>query len=238
MYNVGAFGNIVGLPRMKGHVMKVGKFLSLLAVATIVSFVDRTEAVAQFAYNQASFSSYALAETDAGSEYAYEIDESENISAPDTYSFTEYGQAPGYSSSATVGVEHDSTLTNKAISLYGKAYTYVADDYGYAVCSADSEVSSYIRFTVTKRTRVNLTGSLAIGGTSSPDWSYSSFELRKENGPMIASSNGGTFSFVGPLKPGTYVIVVTQRVLRQIDFSGGDVYENSFGTYNISMTTK
>lgn len=218
--------------------MKLVKFLPLLVVATIVNFVDRTEATAQLAFNQASFSSYALAETDAGSEYSYEIDESASVSPPDSYTFTEYGQAPGYSSSATVGVEHDSTLTNKSINLFGKAYTYVADDYGYAACSADSEVSSFIRFTVTRRTRINLSGSLDLGGTSSPDWSYSSFELRQENGPTIASSNGGAFSFSGPLKPGTYVIAVTQRVLRQIDFSGGDVYENSFGVYNVSMTTK
>ncbi len=195
--------------------------------------------LAQISYGVSTFDSYGYAVTDAGSQYAYQIDNSDEVIGPDTYSFQEFGQAPGYSSSASVGAEHEATLATNSITLFGKASTYVSDDYGYAACSSEAEVGDTIRFTLTKkRTKVVLKGSLFYGGNSTPDYAFQYFVLKNSAGATIATSNGGDFTYQGQLPAGGYTLSISTYVAKSIDFSGGDVYDSSTSTYQIHMTAQ
>lgn len=206
-------------------------------LAAFASFVaSAASALAGISYNYADFNSYGTAWTDAGDEYAYSIANSDSLAGPGTYTFNEYGSAPGYSSSATVGVEHNSTLTANGFHLTGKAYGYVSDDYGYAACSANSESLVEMSFTLDTASRVTITGALGLGGTGSPSEFSNYFEIRNSAGQLITSTSGvGAINYKGRLRPGTYTLYVSASVLKEINFSGGDVYESSFTTFDVTL---
>jgi hypothetical protein len=194
---------------------------------------------AQVTYQSSSFESIARAWTDAGDEYAYEISAADEAGPDGTYTFSETGSAPGYSSSASVGVEHDSALRANGFQLTGSASGYVADDVGYAACSANSEAIASVAFTLTRTTRVTFTGALSLAGSSLPDNYSNLFELRRTDGRLLKSVTGtGAISYSARLTAGTYTVYVGSYVLREIDFSGGDVYENSTASFDVSMTAR
>lgn len=204
------------------------------ALAALVA--SASAALAGISYQYGNFDSVATAWTDAGDEYAYHISNSDSFSGPTTYVFSEYGSAPGYSSSATVGVEHNSTLTANSFHLTGKAYGYVADDYGYASCSANSEALTELGFTLDAGSRVTITGSLGLGGTSAPTVYSNYFEIRNAAGQIVYSASGvAAINYSGRLPAGSYTLYVSASVLKEIDFSGGDVYESSFASYDINF---
>lgn len=192
--------------------------------------------LADISYNQTSFESLAHAWTDAGDDYAYSISAADEADASGLYSFSEFGQAPGYSSSSSVGVEHDSVLTSTSMHLTGRAYTYVSDDYGYAACTADSEATTFISFTIDRRSRVTVSGTLGLTGSSAPQSFSNQFQLRNSRGQLVSSASGiSTVNFDQRLPAGTYTLYVSASVSRSIDFSGGDLYENSNATFDVTL---
>jgi hypothetical protein len=209
-------------------------FGALVALTTVAS-----QAYCQLSYQNTSFESLAIAETDAGPEYSYIINRADEVEADGTYTYSESGSAPGYSSSASVTVEHASELRPSGFHLTGKARGYVADDYGYAACSANSESLVYFTFTLNRARRVSVAGVFALTGSSPPE-SYSNyFEIRRSNGTLVKSSSDvGSFSYNGRLTAGTYSVYVSSQVLREINFSGGDVYENSTASFDVELTTR
>jgi len=130
--------------------------LLLTAIGAFALSCSSQNVVGQIVINEATMESLATAETDAGPEYRFDVFNWEELDSSGPYAFREYGTAPGYSSQATVGVEHESQLASNQLTLFGEAYAYVADDYGYAFCSADSQVASYITFTLTEASRVQV----------------------------------------------------------------------------------
>ena len=218
--------------------MKMIAWTNRFALALMVALASCVSANAQITINEATFESIALAQTDAGPQYNYEIDEIEELDSTGPYSFSEYGQAPGYSSSASVGCEHDSSLASDSMSLYGEAYSYVADDYGYAFCSADSSVGAYVTFTLSQESRVQISGDLEFQGYSAND-SEIEFMLRPYGqAPLALELSEGTVSFDQVLPAGTYQLTLYTRVMLEIDFAGGDVYEYSRGIFDISMSAE
>jgi len=209
-------------------------FMTLVLSATMAS-----QAYCQISYESTSFESLATAETDAGPEYSYVINRGDEVGPDGTYTFNETGSAPGYGSSASVTVEHNSELRSTGFHLTGAASGNVADDYGYAACSANSESIVSITFTLTQARRISLAGTLALTGSSPPD-DYSNYiELRRPNGTLVTSSSGvGPFSYRGRLAAGTYSFYASSQVLRAIDFSGGDVYENSTASFDVELTAR
>jgi hypothetical protein len=193
--------------------------------------------LAQITINEATMESWALAQTDAGPQYNYEIDNYDELDSSATvYTFNEYGQAPGYSSSATVGVEHDSTFSSGGMNLTGESYAYVSDDYGYAFCSAESQTGAYVTFTLSQESRVQVTGELAFSGYTPNDFE-TEFSLRRSGQPFLTFvTQAGEIDFDQVLPAGTYQLAVLSRVMLEIDFAGGDVYEYSRGTFDISLT--
>ncbi|MFN7020801.1 MAG: hypothetical protein ACK4WH_05670 [Phycisphaerales bacterium] len=206
--------------------------LSALTVAAAAA----TASHAGVTYPWANFDSIGTAWTDAGDEYAYHISNSDSFSGPTVYTFSEYGTAPGYSSSATVGVEHNSTLTGTGFTLTGKAYGYVSDDYGYAACYATGEALTELSFTLDTNSRVTISGSLGIGGTIAPTAYSNYFEIRNSAGSVVTSASGvASINYSGRLRAGTYTLYVSSSVLNEINFSGGDVYESAFATYSVNF---
>lgn len=217
--------------------MLIARTSVLSALATLAA--TAASALAGVSYSYANFDSIATAWTDAGDEYAYHISNSDSFGGPVSYVFDEYGSAPGYNSSATVGVEHNSTLTSSGFSLSGKAYGYVSDDYGYAACSAWSEALVELSFTLDERSRVTITGSLGLGGTGAPSAFSNYFEIRNAAGQIVTSASGvSDINFAGRLNAGTYTLYVSASVAKEIDFSGGDVYESAFTTFSVNLATK
>ncbi|HMO13347.1 MAG TPA: hypothetical protein PKD64_06305 [Pirellulaceae bacterium] len=217
--------------------MKISLLATHFAMLLLLTGVQTGNA--QITYLDNFFVSQGVAQTDAGNEYDYYIDEADVAGPTGVYQFIEYGSAPGYGSRATIGVEHDSKLTSGDISLAGKTYSYVADDYGYAWCFAESYASSTVRFQLSSRRRVELTGNLTLVGSSPPDWYYNSVELRTASGQLIYQKTGvGPVNFSNRLVAGTYQITVVSTVAREIDFSGGDVYENSNAGFNVLLRAR
>jgi hypothetical protein len=205
------------------------------SVAAIVFSAGST--LAGITYSYANFDSIGTAWTDAGDEYAYHISNSDSFAGPTTYAFREYGSAPGYSSGATVGVEHASTLTSSGFQLTGKAFAYVSDDVGYAWCYATGEALVEMSFTLDVASRVTIWGSLALGGNSSPTAYSNSFEIRNAKGEVVTSASGTqAINFSGRLRAGTYTLYVSTSVFKEINFSGGDVYDQVFSTYNVNLS--
>lgn len=201
--------------------------------------VSATSALAGLTYSYANFDSVGTAWTDAGDEYAYHISSSDSFSGLTTYTFNEYGSAPGYSSGATVGVEHTSTLTSSGFTLTGKAYTYVSDDYGYASCWSNGEALVEMSFTIDRRSQVTITGSLGQGGTGSATALSNYFEIRNAAGTLITSADGvENISVSRRLPAGTYTLYVSTSVYKAIDFSGGDVYESAFSTFDVTFNAR
>ena len=218
--------------------MKMIAWTNRFALALMVALASCVGANAQITINEATFESIALAQTDAGPQYNYEIDEIEELDSTGPYTFSEYGQAPGYSSSASVGCEHDSSLASDSMSFYGEAYSYVADDYGYAFCSADSSVGAYVTFTLSQESRVQISGDLEFQGYSAND-SEIEFMLRPYGqAPLALELSEGAVSFDQVLPAGTYQLTLYTRVMLEIDFAGGDVYEYSRGIFDISMSAE
>ena len=217
--------------------------LKFLVVSTLLSLVlavnISSQSCAQISYQGTSFESIAVAETDAGEEYSYIINNAEPVGSDGIYMFDETGSAPGYYSSASVGVTHDSTLTSTGLHLIGKAYGYVSDDVGYAACSASSEALGYVTFRLRSARRVTISGVLSLSGTSQPQSFSNLFELRRSNGTLVTSSSGtGPIAYTGRLTAGTYTVYVGSQVLRQINGSGGDVYEGSTASYDVTLTSR
>ncbi len=214
-----------------------------IVVSTLLSLVLAgnipNQSYGQLSYQGTSFESIALAETDAGQEYSYIINNAEPVGSNGTYLFDELGTAPGYYSSARVGVTHDSTLTSTGFHLTGKAYGYVSDDVGYAACSANSEATGYVTFRLRSARRVTISGVLGLTSTSQPQSFSNTFELRRSNGTLVTSSSGtGPISYTGRLTAGDYTVYVGSQVLHQINGSGGDVYEGSTASYDVTMTSR
>lgn len=212
-------------------------FVKVWMIPLIIFFVGwwADSAIAQITLNEATMESSAVAETDAGPEYNYYISRLDELDALGPYTFTEYGSAPGYNSQATVGVEHNSNLATDRIDLSGVAYAYVADDYGYAYCSADSQVAAHVTFTLSQECRIQIDGALGFAGYSATE-ADAYFSLRRYGQPnMITVPAAGGITFDEVLPAGTYQITVLSRVWLEINFSGGDVYEFSRGTFDLSL---
>ena len=206
--------------------------LALLGVSLLATGV----AQAQITLNQANMQSYAFAETDAGPEFSDEIDEQATLTSNGPYTFTEFGGAPGYNSGASIGVSHDSEFATNQITLSGEAYSYVADDYGYAYCSADSQVGATVTFTLPTESRLQISGSLDFEGYPATE-ADAYFALRRGTEPFLAQqTSSGQVSFDQVLPGGTYQLTVLSRVWLEIDGAGGDVYEFSRGTYDLTVS--
>lgn len=201
--------------------------------------VSATSALAGLTYSYANFDSVGTAWTDAGDEYAYHISNSDSFSGVTSYTFNEYGSAPGYNSGATVGVEHASILTAGGFTLSGKAYTYVSDDYGYATCWSNGEALVEMSFTLDRQSLVTITGALGLGGTGSATALSNYFEIRNAAGKLVTSADGvGNISYSGRLRAGTYTLYLSTSVYKEISGSGGDVYESAYSTFNLGLTAR
>ncbi len=197
-----------------------------------------SQAFCQISYQNTNFESLAKAETDVGPEYAYIINRGDEVAADGTYIFSESGEAPGYYSSASVAVEHASELRSDGFHLTAKARGYVSDDYGYAQAWANSEAITSFTFTLNRRQRISLSGLFSLTGSSLPEDYSSYFELRRSNGTLLKSSSGvGTFSFDQRLAAGTYTVYVSSYVLRELS-GGGDAYEGSTASFDVTMTAR
>jgi hypothetical protein len=215
--------------------MRLKTFLGTLVLSATVA----SQAFCQLSYQSTNFESLAIAETDAGPEYSYVINRGDEVGPNGTYTYSESGTAPGYYSSASVTVEHASELTPSGFHLTGKARGYVADDYGYAACSANSESLVSLTFTLNRARRISIAGLFALTGSSAPEAYSNYFELRRSNGTLVNSGSGvGPFSYNGRLTAGTYTVYVSSQVLRAIDFSGGDVYEDSTASFDVQLTAR
>jgi len=213
------------------------RHLFSLPASVALAVASASPALAGITYTYTNFDSIGTAWTDAGDEYAYHISNSDSFSGPTTYTFREYGSAPGYSSGATVGVEHASTLTGGGFQLSGKAFAYVSDDVGYAWCYATGEALTEMSFTLDVASRVTISGALALGGNSSPTAYSNVFEIRDSKGQIVTSASGTqAIAFSGRLRAGTYTLYVSTSVFKEINFSGGDVYDNVFTTYSINLS--
>lgn len=205
----------------------------------IFSVMLASQAWSQISYRSTSFESLATAETDAGPEYSYVINRGDEVGPNGLYNYSESGTAPGYSSSASVLVEHASQLGASGFTLTGKARGYVADDYGYAWCSANSEALVSLTFTLRRQQRVSIVGSLALTGSSQPEGFSNYFELRRANGSLVTSSSGvGPIAYKGRLAAGTYTVYVSSSVFRELNFSGGDAYENSTASFDVTLSAR
>ncbi len=209
-------------------------FLLVFAYLLIWSWANSLPA--QIVLNEATMASQAIAETDAGPEYNYEIDNFDELDEPGSYSYVEYGSAPGYYSGASVGTEHDSDLAVGGFELTGEAYAYTADDYGYAYVSADSQVAEYITFTLPGQTRIQILGSLSFSGYPAQE-ADAYFALRRVGqANLYQVTSAGDIEFDEVLPAGTYQLTVLSRVWLEFDFSGGDLYEFSRGTFQVSLS--
>lgn len=207
------------------------------AASLVFSLLLVSQAVCQITYQNTAFESLARAATDAGTEYDYIINRGDEVGADGTYTFRETGDAPGYSSGASVTVEHDSELRTNGFHLTGKARSYVYDDYGYAQASANSEAAVSFTFTLNRRQRISLSGLFSLTGVSPSDYS-SYFELRRSNGTLLKSSSGvGPFSFNQRLAAGTYTVYVNSYVLNELS-GGGDAYDSSTATFDVNLTAR
>lgn len=207
-----------------------------LALALAFMFCAVEEAAAQIVLNEATMASEAIAETDAGSQYSYEIANVDELDSLGPYMFDEYGSAPGYYSEASVGCEHNSDLQEGGFELSGEAYAYTADDYGYAYISADSQVAEYITFTLPEPSRIQIAGSLGFSGYP-PQEADAYFALRPYGeANLYQVTSAGNLSFDEVLPAGTYQLSVLSRVWLEFDFAGGDLYEYSRGTFEVSLT--
>lgn len=204
--------------------------LALAAAASLPALADVN-------YTYASFESLGYAWTDAGDEYAYTINTADELLGVGDYTFEESGGAPGYSSSAAVGVAHDSTLTSTGFHLTGQARSYVSDDVGYAACSAWSESTVFITFTLTERSRVTLTGHLGLSSYGGAPSSLSNqVQLRNNANQLIASFSGVAQIDQSLVLPaGNYSFYASTSVADEIDFSGGDVYDTNLSTFDITL---
>lgn len=212
---------------------------NLLSISASVAAIvfSAASSLAGITYSYANFDSIGTAWTDAGDEYAYHISNSDSFSGPTTYAFREYGSAPGYSSGATVGVEHSSTLTSSGFQLTGKAFAYVSDDVGYAWCYATGEALTEMSFTLDVASRVTISGALALGGNSGATAFSNYFEIRDSKGQILTAASGTqAIAFSARLRAGTYTLYVSTSVFKEINFSGGDVYDNVFSTYNVNFS--
>lgn len=217
--------------------VRMSLMFCMLLAASVIGLTQQSQA--QITYPYSSFESLAYAWTDAGDEFAYSINNADELTSAGTYTFNEYGSAPGYYSSASVGVEHNSTLSASGFHLTGKSTSYVADDYGYAACSANSEAIAAVTLRIRKAQRVTITGTLGLTGTSQPTSSSHYFEIRNAAGNVVYSkSNVGIVSYNGRLPAGTYTVYVSASVYREISSSGGDVYESSSGTYDVQLNVR
>lgn len=186
----------------------------------------------------ATFESIGYAWTDAGDEYAFAISESEERIGPGSFAFSRFGSAPGYSSSAGIGVVHDSTLAADGFRLRGRAHEWLSDDVGYAACTAWSESTAFVSFTIDQSTSIQITGALGLSGNSSPEFS-NQFQLRGPAGRVIASASGlQSINFSGTLAPGNYTLYLSASVSDAIDFSGGDVYDNAAASFDLTLTSQ
>lgn len=207
-------------------------FASLALAAAAAS-----SALADLNYTYTSFESLGYAWTDAGDEYAYTINTADELIGVGNYSFEEYGGAPGYSSSAAIGVTHDSSLTSTGFHLTGQARSYVSDDVGYAACSAWSESTVFITFTLTERSRITLTGHLGLSSFGGAPSSLSNqIQLRNSANQLLASFSGVTQIDQSIILPaGNYTFYASTSVADEIDFSGGDVYDTNLSTFDITL---
>ena len=207
-----------------------------LAIAVVLIFGSTNFTNAQIVLNEATMASEAVAETDAGPMFNYVIDNFDELDSFGPYSFTEYGQAPGFNSEAEVGVEHASDLQAGGFELSGEAYAYCADDNGYAYLSADSQASQYITFTLPEQTRIQITGNLDFAGFSAVE-EDAYFALRPYGGSNLYQvTNAGDLAFDQVLPAGVYQLSVLSRVWLEFDFAGGDLYEFSVGSFQVSLT--
>lgn len=207
------------------------------ATAMLATAVLAAPAFSQISYNSNSFESIGYAWTDAGDEYAYSISAADEAD-PTTglYTFSDYGQAPGYSSSASVGVTHNARLTNRGFHIMGSASAGVTDDYGYAVCTSNSEAGVYLDFNVTRAGRVSFSGTLSVAGSTTSGYS-NDFEVRDASGNVVATFSGtDTISFSRRLPRGRYTVVAFSQASLALSSSGGDAYENYTASFDVTMT--
>lgn len=209
-------------------------FIAAVAAAAIAS-----AALADLTIQAASFESFGYAWTDAGDEYAFAIANSDDFDAadvPGTYAFGSTGAAPGYSSSAGIGVMHAASLRPRAIHLRGQARTYVADDAGYAAVSAWSAATATVRLVVSSPTYLCLTGSLGLVSDYPPDIVSFHLQLTGPAGNTVYSASGTTtVSFRARLDAGTYTLSASASVADSLNHAGGDAYENNLATYDITL---
>lgn len=219
--------------------MLKAKFLIFLMASFLVATFDVATTRAQILYLNNSFASYGYAVTDAGEEYAYVIDQVGRANASGNYTYSESGSAPGYGNSASTGVEHASQLSSQQMNLTGRASAYVGDDYGYGWAYADATVSDEITFRLVGSRLVNLTGSLALVTptySSPPTWYFGSVQLLNASGRVIYQKVGtGNVNFSRQLPAGLYRIRVSSGISQELNAAGGDAYDGSQASFNLTL---
>jgi hypothetical protein len=221
----------------KGEIpMKAIRWSCVSLAFTLASVLSASRSMAQISYNHVEFESNALASTDNEPSQDFVINQIDEPTVPGTYTFEDFGSSPSYFYSASVGTEHNSSLTATGMQLYGNANIYLRDDYGYGVASAQSEVVANITFTLDSARQVDINGSLSRSGYT--NYYNSQFILQSSDGDEVVSASGpNSISYSGQLPAGTYQLVVNAYATSEMNHPGGDVYESGNGSFQITLET-
>lgn len=216
--------------------MKAIRWSCLTLAFAVANLLSASSTWAQITYDSVEFESSALASTDDDPAQDFVISQIDEPAIPGDYTFDEYGSSPSHGYSASVGTQHDSTLTTTGMSLSGNAHIYLRDDYGYGFASAQSEVVANVRFTLTSARHVEIAGSLTKAGYV--NYYNSQFTLQNSNGDQIVSVTGpDAISYSGDLAAGSYQLVVNAYATSEMSHPGGDMYETGDGAFQVTVET-